>query len=251
MSRRPLIACNWKMHALRPRVGELTAAARAAVERHAGIDVLLCPGFTLLGEVAAALDGSRVHLGGQDCSASETTASTGQVSAAMLLEYGASHALIGHSERRAMCGEDDAMVAAKVSAALDAGLVPVLCVGETAAEREAGQTAAVLTRQLGAVLAKLPTPLPDIVVAYEPVWAIGSGQAASPQTAQEAHASLRALLARHDDTASVPLLYGGSVQAENARDLLGMADVDGALLGGAGLKTDQFTAICAEAANSV
>ena len=251
MPRRPLIACNWKMHALRPRVGELTAAAREMATQLPGIDVLLCPGFTLLGEVAAALEGSRVHLGGQDCSASQALASTGQVSAAMLLEYGASHALIGHSERRAMCGEDDAAVAAKVCAALDAGLAPVLCVGETAAEREAGETAAVLTRQLGAVLTKLPTPLPDIVIAYEPVWAIGSGQAASPETAQEAHALLRTLLAQHDSAASVPLLYGGSVQAENARDLLRLTDVDGALLGGAGLKTDQFSAICAQAANSV
>ena len=239
------------MNALRPRVGELTAAAREMATAHAGIDVLLCPGFTLLGEVAAALDGSRVHLGGQDCSASAALASTGQVSAAMLLEYGASHALIGHSERRAMCGEDDAMVSAKVNAALDAGLVPVLCVGETAAEREAGETSAVLTRQLGAVLDKLPVPLPGIVVAYEPVWAIGSGQAADPDTVQEVHALLRAQLARHDPAAEVPLLYGGSVQAENARDLLMASDVDGALLGGAGLKTDQFTAICAQAAMSV
>jgi len=241
---RKLAAGNWKMNGTAADLAE----ARALAEAHPAprVDVLLCPPATLVHRMAEALGGSAVKTGGQDCHAAEKGAHTGDVSAEMLAEAGASHAILGHSERRADHGETDAVVCGKVEAARRAGLVAILCVGETEAERDAGRTLEVVSGQLRG---SLPTGImaDGLVVAYEPVWAIGTGR--TPTTAQiaEVHTHLRDELstAIGSGAREVPLLYGGSAKPANAVEIFAVENVDGALVGGASLKADDFSAIVA------
>ena len=242
---RKLIAGNWKMNGLK---AEGLALARALVARVAAGDppdcaLAVCPPATLLIPIADTLRGSGVALGGQDCHAEAKGAHTGDVSAAMLKDAGCTYVIVGHSERRADHGETDAVVQAKASAAHAAGLVPILCVGETLAERDAGETLAVVKRQLEG---SLPEGLkaPQIVIAYEPVWAIGTGRTPTAEQVGEVHARIRALLKeRVKEGAEVPILYGGSVKSSNALEFLSVANVDGALVGGASLNAADFWAI--------
>ena len=241
---RKLIAGNWKMNGL---MGPGRGLARDLVARLAvqapACDFLVCPPFQLLVPVAEELAGSSVLLGAQDCHVVESGAHTGDVSAAMLADVGCSHVIVGHSERRGNHCESDALVRDKAEAALGANLVPIVCIGETEAERQAGETLAVVERQIAG---SLPGAEGTVVIAYEPVWAIGSGRTPTPEEVGEVHAHIRALLRARlggDAGAAVRLLYGGSVKAANAGELLTIADVDGALVGGASLDADEFRAI--------
>jgi len=241
--RRKLVVGNWKMHGSRAANAELLAAIVGA--RPYGAEVAVCVPYVFLGDTAAQLSGSEVQWGAQDVSAHAQGAYTGEVSAAMLAEYACRFVLVGHSERRQYHAESDELVAAKAQAALTADLTPIVCVGETLEQRDAGLTEAVVARQLAAVAQALGARLADIVLAYEPVWAIGTGRTATPAQAQSVHAALRAQLASAGDAAArVRILYGGSVKADNAAELLAMPDIDGALVGGASLKAAEFIAIC-------
>lgn len=247
MSRTPLVAANWKMHTTR---AEGEALARDIAEGCAavkGVNVVVCPPACYLSAIAAAIAGQDCALGAQDVSeVVGSGAHTGDISGAMISDCGGRYAIVGHSERRATRGEDDACVARKFEAAQAAGLIPILCVGETLQERDAERTDAVLARQLGAVIEQVGIQaFASAVVAYEPVWAIGTGRSASPEQAQAAHAGLRATLAAADANIanSVRVLYGGSVKADNAAELFAQSDVDGGLIGGASLKAEQFNAI--------
>jgi triosephosphate isomerase (TIM) len=245
--RRKLVVGNWKMHGSRPANAELLAALQSA--RPYGADVAVCVPFPYLTETAATLAGSDLRWGAQDCSAHEQGAFTGEVSAAMLAEFGCRYVIVGHSERRALHGEDDALVALKAQAALGKGVTPIVCVGETLAQREAGETEAVVKRQLSAVIHQLAHCASEIVVAYEPVWAIGTGRTASPEQAQEVHRVLRAQLQAATGRADhMKILYGGSVKPDNASILFAQPDIDGGLIGGASLKAADFIAICRAAA---
>jgi triosephosphate isomerase (TIM) len=246
--RKPLVAGNWKMHGSRAEAVRLVEGILASSAVTAAAEVVVCPPFVYLADVARLLAGSPVALGGQDVCAEEPGAHTGEVAASMLADVGCRFAIVGHSERRAMYGEGDELVARKFVAAATHGLVPVLCVGETLAEREGDATRAVILRQLDAVLATAGIwSFGKAVVAYEPVWAIGTGRTASPAQAQEVHALIRGRIAEKDATIadSLRVLYGGSVKAANAAELFAMADVDGGLIGGASLKADEFAGICA------
>jgi triosephosphate isomerase len=248
--RRKIIAGNWKMHGDRALAGELAQAAVAMVQAQPQVDVLVFPPLTLLATVTGRVSGSAVGVGAQDVSEHARGAYTGEVSAAMLAEAGCSHVLVGHSERRQLHGEDDALVARKFMAAQAAGLVPVLCLGESREEREQGITEAVVARQLAAVMAAAGVQaLENAVLAYEPVWAIGTGLTATPDQAQEVHAFLRSEVAKQDAriAASLRILYGGSVKPDNAQGLFVQADIDGALIGGASLVAADFAAIAAAA----
>jgi len=241
-----LVVGNWKMHGSRASNAELIKglleADLAATAPRA--DVAVCPPVVFLADVAEALKGSAIGFGAQDLSVQAQGAYTGEVSGPMLREFGARYAIVGHSERRAYHAESDQIVADKAKAALAHGLTPIVCVGETLAEREADQTEVVVTRQLKAVIDALGDQLARIVVAYEPVWAIGTGKTASPDQAQAVHAMLRAQLkAALPQAAAVPLLYGGSVKPDNARELFAQPDIDGGLIGGASLKAADFAAI--------
>ncbi|RZI81148.1 MAG: triose-phosphate isomerase [Rubrivivax sp.] len=241
-----LIVGNWKMNGSRAANAELLqgvlAADLSATAPRARLAV--CAPFVYLADVAAALQGTAVAFGSQDVSVHGQGAYTGEVSAAMLREFGATYAIVGHSERRTYHAESDQTVADKAKAALAQGLVPIVCVGETLAEREAGHTESVVARQLKAVIDTLGADVVRTVVAYEPVWAIGTGKTASPEQAQAVHAYLRLLLSTaHADAASVPLLYGGSMKPDNAAELLAQSDIDGGLIGGAALKAADFAAI--------
>ncbi len=241
--RKKLVAGNWKMHGSHSRNAELLAGILAA--RPFACDVAVCVPFPYLGEVAVALAGGDVRWGAQDCSAHEQGAYTGEVSAAMLAEFGCRYAIVGHSERRALHGESDALVADKAKAALGRGLTPIVCVGETLAQREQGGAAEVVKRQLSAVIHALGHCAGEMVVAYEPVWAIGTGRTATPEQAQEMHALIRAQLHAATERAdAMTLLYGGSVKPDNAATLFAQPDIDGGLIGGAALKADDFVAIC-------
>lgn len=246
--RQPLVAGNWKMNGTRASATALAEAVKAGAAKLGGVDVTLCPSFVFLGEVQAVLAGSTVKLGGQDVSVHPAGAYTGEISAAMLREFGCDYVIVGHSERRSYHGESDSLVADKMIAAYKAGLVPMVCVGETLEEREAEQTEMIIGRQIDALLAndKCARALGAAVIAYEPVWAIGTGRTASPQQAQEVHAFIRGRLARHDPAlaARMQILYGGSVKPDNSAELFAMADIDGGLIGGASLKADDFLAIC-------
>lgn len=245
-----IVAGNWKLNGDRAFATDLMAAL-AATPAPAGVTRLVCPPFTLVAAVAAGSADAGIAVGGQDVSAHASGAYTGEVSAAMLRDAGASHVLVGHSERRQYHGEDDALVARKFKAACDAGLVPLLCVGETLEQREAGQTEAVIAAQLAAVFDLCgPKALAQAVVAYEPVWAIGTGRTASPDQAQQVHAFIRGIAAGHDATiaGSLPIVYGGSCKPDNAPALFSRPDVDGGLIGGASLVADDFLAIIAAAA---
>ncbi|MEQ8235019.1 MAG: triose-phosphate isomerase [Gammaproteobacteria bacterium] len=248
--RRALVAGNWKMNGSRAMAQDLGAAVAAAGVT--GAEVLLCPPAPYLATVADAVAGSTVMLGAQDCSEHVAGAYTGEVAAAMLVDCGCSHVILGHSERRQFFGDDDARVAAKVAQAHAHGLVPVLCVGETIDERRADATESVVARQLDAVLALADRAaiLERLVVAYEPVWAIGTGETATPEQAQAVHAFIRARVAGVDAARAQALriLYGGSVKPANAAELFAMPDIDGGLIGGASLEAASFLAICNAAA---
>jgi triosephosphate isomerase len=242
--RRPLIAGNWKMNAGGLDAGPLAASVARAAAGMDGVDVIVAPPFTALCVVAQTLDelGSRVAVAAQNMSAEAAGAFTGEVSGAMLRDAGATWVILGHSERRQLFGETDALIAKKTLTAMTTGPRPIVCVGETLAEREAGATLAVVERQVRAVLDALARQPGFGAVAYEPVWAIGTGKVASPEDAQEVHASIRAILAGSSDDLArrTRILYGGSVKADNARALLGRPDIDGALVGGASLDAAGF-----------
>jgi triosephosphate isomerase (TIM) len=241
--RRKLVVGNWKMHGSRPANAELLAALQAG--RPYGCDVAVCVPFPYLTETAATLAAGDLRWGAQDCSAHEQGAHTGEVSAAMLSEFGCRHVIVGHSERRAEHHEGDLLVAQKAQAALGRGITPIVCVGETLAQREAGETEAVVKRQLAAVIHQLAHCAGEIVVAYEPVWAIGTGRTATPEQAQHVHQVLRAQLqAATGRGDAMTILYGGSVKPDNAAILFAQADIDGGLIGGASLKAADFIAIC-------
>ncbi len=241
--RRKLVAGNWKMHGSHAANAELLAGIVAA--RPFGCDVAVCVPFPYLSEAAVALAGSDIRWGAQDCSAHEQGAYTGEVSAAMLHEFGCRYVIVGHSERRAYHAESDQLVADKAKAALARGVTPIVCVGETLAQREAGETEAVVKRQLSAVIHTLAHCAGEMVVAYEPVWAIGTGRTATPEQAQAVHAVLRAQLrAATPHADAMAILYGGSVKPDNAATLFAQADIDGGLIGGASLKAADFVAIC-------
>jgi triosephosphate isomerase len=243
MGRRKLVVGNWKMHGSRPANAALLDGVLKA--RPFGCDVAVCVPFPFLSETAVTLAGSDLRWGAQDCSAHEQGAYTGEVSAGMLAEFGCRYALVGHSERRALHGETDMVVAEKAKAALARGVTPIVCVGETLAQREAGETEAVVKRQLSVVIHALAHCAGEMVVAYEPVWAIGTGRTASPEQAQAVHALLRAQLsAATPRAADMKLLYGGSVKPDNAPTLFAQPDIDGGLIGGASLKVEDFVAIC-------
>jgi len=242
--RTKLVAGNWKMHgSLAGNLG-LLRAVRDGAKGSAGIAV--CVPYPYLAQARSELEGSSVAWGAQDVSEHDQGAYTGEVSAAMLTDFACRYVLVGHSERRSFYGDTDAIVAAKFVAAQKSGLVPILCVGETLAEREAGVTGDVVTRQIDAVLAVAGiAAFADAVVAYEPVWAIGTGRTASPEQAQEVHALIRRRFDRADAAiaAGLQLLYGGSVKPGNAGELFGQPDIDGGLIGGASLVADDFLAI--------
>jgi len=248
--RRPLIAGNWKMHGSRAENAELIEALLLGLPDQIPFDIVVCPPFVYLWEVARLLKASSIGLGAQSVCAEQVGAFTGESSAAMLKDVGCKYVIVGHSERRAIYKEDDALVARKFLATQSQGLIPILCVGETLEERERSQTMQVVSRQLTAVLDLAGvTALRAAVIAYEPVWAIGTGKNATPEQAQEVHAHIRTAIAARDAkiAADVRILYGGSVKAANARELFAMADVDGGLVGGASLKADEFLKICASA----
>lgn len=241
--KKKLIVGNWKMN------GGLEANARLLADLTAGLgspacDVAVCVPAPYLAQVAGLVAGTPVALGSQDVSAHAQGAYTGEVSAGMLRDFGVRFAIVGHSERRQYHGEADAVVANKAVAALDAGIVPIVCVGETLAEREADRTGEVVARQLAAALDALGDRAAGMVLAYEPVWAIGTGKTASPEQAQAVHAALRSQLrSASADAAGINILYGGSMNAANAAELLSQADIDGGLIGGASLKAPDFLKI--------
>jgi|SRR5450830_124102 len=245
--RRKLVAGNWKMNgALATNAALIADIKDGLVVVGNAADVAVCVPAPYLAQVQLACAGSLLTLGAQDVSAHAAGAFTGEVAAAMLCEFGCAYVIVGHSERRAYHGESDALVGAKALAALRAGLTPIVCVGETLAQREAGQTNQVVGRQLDAVLAQLDVQDVDkIVVAYEPVWAIGTGKTATPAMAQEVHVVLRSGLAVKNAAAAarVQILYGGSMKPDNAKELLAMSDIDGGLIGGAALKAVDFLVI--------
>ncbi|TBR39599.1 MULTISPECIES: triose-phosphate isomerase [Dyella] len=247
--RRKLVAGNWKMHGSRSMAQALVVEIVAG--KPADVDVAVFPPFPYIAGLSDAHASSGVAIGGQDVSEHEGQgAYTGEVSAAMLADVGAQWALVGHSERRQYHGESDELVARKFAAARAGGLTPILCLGETLEQREAGETEQVIARQLAAVLAVNGIGSFDTaVIAYEPVWAIGTGRTASPEQAQEVHAFIRSQLAKEDAMIArlTRLLYGGSVKAANAAELFAQADVDGGLIGGASLTATDFLAICAAA----
>jgi triosephosphate isomerase len=242
--RTPLIAGNWKMN------GSLAANATLLAgilrdEAAVSAELAVCVPAPYLAQVQSVLGGSPVRWGAQDVSAQERGAFTGEVSAEMLLEFGCSYVIVGHSERRSYHAESDELVAQKAQRALASGLTPSVCVGETLEEREQGATDAVVSRQLAPVLDAMRTQLASMVIAYEPVWAIGTGKTATPEMAQQVHARLRAMLAERDAESAqqVRILYGGSMKPDNAKDLLAKPDIDGGLIGGASLNASDFLAI--------
>jgi len=244
---RPLVAGNWKMNGLAGSLIEIDAMRRAADAGESGpAELLVCPPATLIAQAAWRIKGGELSLGAQDCSAEPGGAFTGDISAAMLKDAGAQYVIVGHSERRTFHNETDELVRAKAEAALKAGLTPIVCVGETRAEREAGEQAAVVIRQLrGSLPAEAASE--TVVVAYEPLWAIGTGLTATPKDIVVVHNGIRALLADTYGPASgkIRLLYGGSVKPGNCGELLTLDNVDGALVGGASLKATEFLAIAA------
>jgi len=241
--RRKLIVGNWKMHGSHTANAELLAGIVGG--RPYLADVAVCVPFPYLSEAAVALAATDIRWGAQDCSAHEQGAYTGEVSAAMLHEFGCRYAIVGHSERRQYHAESDQLVADKAKAALARGVTPIVCVGETLAQREAGETEAVVKRQLSAVIHTLAHCAGEMVVAYEPVWAIGTGKTATPEQAQAVHHLLRAQLHAATPRAdAMTLLYGGSVKPDNAAQLFSQPDIDGGLVGGASLKAAEFVAIC-------
>ncbi len=252
-SRKPLVAGNWKMNGDVVANEHLFTTLRSALERTSTsrIDIVVCPPFPYLGQAIAWLSDTGIAVGGQNVAAADQGAFTGEVSAGMLADLGCRWAIVGHSERRTLFGETDEVVAAKTHTALAQGIGVIVCVGESLEERERGLTEAVLARQVDAFAAALAGPGRErVVVAYEPVWAIGTGRSASNDMAQQAHRFIRDRLALQDSEAAeqVRILYGGSVKPSNAIGLFSMPDIDGGLIGGASLVADDFLNICRAAA---
>ena len=246
-----LVAGNWKMNGDSAGNAELVAGIIAGAPDSERVELLVCPPFPYLGAVVQAAADSKVSVGAQNVSEHAKGAFTGEVAPAMLSDIGCDYVIVGHSERRTLYGETSVDVAAKFEAALEAGLKPILCVGETLEERQAEQTEAVVDEQLNAVLDRVGiAAFANAVIAYEPVWAIGTGMTATPEQAQDVHAHIRQLLAGHDaDVAgNIQILYGGSMKGENAAGLLAKQDIDGGLIGGASLKAPDFLAIADAAA---
>ncbi|WP_029039955.1 triose-phosphate isomerase [Cucumibacter marinus] len=242
---RKLVAGNWKMNGLRASIDEAVRVAdRIEGENTPDCDVLICPPATILAQMGWRLGDSAIGLGGQDCHQDKSGAHTGDLSADMLADVGAKYVIVGHSERRADHHEDDATVRAKAEAALEAGLLPIICVGETESQRESGDAYQVVIAQLVGSLPQEGKP-ETIVVAYEPVWAIGTGKTASPTDVEQMHAVIRKVLVeRYGEIGEgIRILYGGSVKPDNAAELLAIENVDGALVGGASLNAEQFVAI--------
>ncbi|MHC8472004.1 triose-phosphate isomerase [Plesiomonas shigelloides] len=251
--RRPLVMGNWKLNGNKAMVQELIAGLKAELNGVDGCGVAIAPPVMYLAEAQTALQGSAIALGSQNVDVNLSGAFTGDISADMLKEFGAEYIIIGHSERRTYHKESDAFIAQKFGALKAAGLIPVLCIGETEAENEAGQTEAVCAKQLDAVLNTLGAEaFMGAVIAYEPVWAIGTGKSATPAQAQAVHAFIRGHVAKHDANVAeqVIIQYGGSVNAANAAELFTQPDIDGALVGGASLKADAFAVIVKAAAQA-
>lgn len=243
---RPMIAGNWKMNGSKAALAEARKVADALIKGAGGdsVDVMICPPATLVAPLAAALDGGRVAVGGQDCHVNVSGAHTGDVAAEMLRDAGASAVIVGHSERRSDHGETSKIVRAKAEAAHRARLTAIVCIGETAGERRSDLTLRVVARQLADSLPDAASAA-NTIVAYEPVWAIGTGLTPTPQDVKDVHATIRDALSKRfgPDGAKMRILYGGSVKPDNAKDLMAVANVDGALVGGASLKADDFLGI--------
>ena len=244
--RKTIVAGNWKMNASKESVNKLVMGILSGMS-NVSSEVVICAPFPYLSQVEALITHSQVRLGAQNLNTNMSGAFTGEVSADMIKDFGAQHVIVGHSERRSFYGETNTIVAEKVKAALDSGLIPLFCVGETLEQREAGETESAVAAQINTVadLVGIDAFL-NIVVAYEPVWAIGTGVTASPEQAQEVHAFIRQLLANnnYDVAQQTPILYGGSMNAANAKELIACADIDGGLIGGASLKPEDFLQIC-------
>lgn len=254
MMRQPLVTGNWKMNGSRENVRELLTGIKAGIGEIKKCEVAVCPPYLFIPQAQADLSGTPIPWGGQNLSTEASGAFTGEVAASMLLDFGCIYVIVGHSERRTLYGEDDALVAKKYAVARAAGLKPILCVGETLDEREKGVTEEVVARQLDAMI-KLEgvDALTDGVIAYEPVWAIGTGKTATPEQAQEVHAFIRARIKRQDAGIAdkVRIQYGGSMKPDNAAELMAKPDIDGGLIGGASLKAKDFLGICKAADDSV
>lgn len=245
--RRTMVAGNWKMNGSRAESAALVRDIERGLGDAGRAEVVVCPPFVLIPAVSEMLAGKQAAWGGQNLSIHKSGAYTGEISGPMLKDFGCTYVIVGHSERRALYGEDDQVVAQKFQAAQAVGLTPILCVGETLAEREANQTETVVARQLDAVVSRAGiTALSASVIAYEPVWAIGTGKTATPEQAQEVHRFIRARLAEESSTVAegLRILYGGSVKGANARELFDQADIDGGLIGGASLNAQEFLTIC-------
>jgi triosephosphate isomerase len=249
--RKRLVAGNWKMNGSRKSAAALFSAVVQAADSVADVEIAVFPPYPLLADGMRALSDSSVALGAQNLAEHDNGAFTGEISGALIAEYGCRFVIVGHSERRTLYGESDATVARKFAAAQRHGLVPILCVGESLEERDAGATETVVTRQVGSVLDVVGEQgFANAVIAYEPVWAIGTGKTASPEQAQAVHAFIREKISGRDATiaGALRILYGGSVKASNAASLFGMPDIDGGLVGGASLDGEEFLSICQAAA---
>ena len=245
--RQKLVVGNWKMQGSRASAQALVEGIKRGISKVKTTQVAVCPPAILLDEVATLLKGSPIAWGGQNLCSEPAGAYTGELSGEMLQEFGCRYVIVGHSERRTLYNETDAVVVRKYARAIESGLSPIFCLGEQLAEREAGQTESVIARQLDALLKGPGTAaLQQGVIAYEPVWAIGTGMTATPEQAQQVHAFIRERVAGHDATIAVGLviLYGGSVKAANARELFRQPDIDGGLIGGASLNIEEFLTIC-------
>lgn len=245
--RQPLVAGNWKMHGSLHSIKDLLVALKAGIATVTRAEVAVCAPAIFIPEVRALLQGTAIAWGGQDLSVHEIGAYTGEISAAMLQEFGCRYVIIGHSERRAYHKESNTLIADKLTAACRLGLLPIVCIGETLEQRERGVTEAVLVEQLDAILkARTMDVLTSMVIAYEPVWAIGTGRNATPEQAQQVHAFIRAHVAKYNETVadSLRIIYGGSLKSSNAKELLRQPDIDGGLVGGASLQAADFLAIC-------
>lgn len=245
--RKPFIAGNWKMNNTREAAKALVSALKPLVADVKNVEIAVAPTFTCLADVVDILKGSNIEVSAQNISYAKSGAYTGEISADMLKDVGVTHAIIGHSERRQFFGETDESVAKRVRAALDNAIIPIVCVGESLAEREAGKTLDIVLGQVEKGLASVANDeAARVVIAYEPVWAIGTGKTATPDQAQEVHAAIRAKLAEmfgSDNADAMRIQYGGSVKASNAKEILGQKDIDGALVGGASLKAEDFSVI--------
>lgn len=246
--RKPLVAGNWKMNGSLASAKSLVEGIKAGLDESVAADVVVCPSYVYLSEVKSLIAGSAIALGAQNVSDQSGGAFTGEISTDMLTDIGCAYVIVGHSERRSLYGESDELVAEKAAVAAAAGLTPIVCVGELLEERESGNTEAVVARQLDALLASENgrAVLAKSVLAYEPVWAIGTGKTASPEQAQDVHAFIRARIAEKDSVLAgrIVILYGGSVKGNNAAELFAQTDIDGGLIGGASLQADEFLNIC-------